>query len=164
VSRHDAPWGRSLILVSVLATLVSALVSAVSLRAMPGSGIGVWLPGLLPVLVVLLAALWTVRGYLLTDDAVLVQRLLWRTRLPLRGLLAAEVAPDAMRGSIRTLGNGGLFSFSGRFRNRALGSYRAWVTDTRRTVVLRFPERTLVLSPARPADFVREVSRHAVKR
>jgi hypothetical protein len=32
--------------------------------------------------------------------------------------------------------------------------YRAWVTDLRRTVVLGFPERTIVLSPDNPEEFV----------
>ena len=60
---------------------------------------------------------------------------------------------DARR-SIRTFGNGGLYSFTGWFRNTALGAYRAFVTDPHRTVVLHFPTRTVVVSPSAPEDFV----------
>ena len=55
-------------------------------------------------------------------------------------------------------GNGGLFSFSGRFRNREVGPYRAFVTDWTRAVVLFVPGRAIVVSPADPAAFVRAVA------
>jgi len=60
--------------------------------------------------------------------------------------------------SIRTCGNGGFFSFTGFYWSRKLKSYRAYVTDLRRTVVLRYERRTILLSPDSPEDFVRELS------
>ena len=68
-----------------------------------------------------------------------------------------------MRGSLRLFGNGGIFSITGLFRNRALGNYRAFVTDLKRTVVLRFPERIIVVSPECPEKFVAEISRFAFR-
>jgi hypothetical protein len=50
------------------------------------------------------------------------------------------------------------FSFSGYYRSLVLGRYRAFVTDLHRTVILRFPKRTVVLSPGSPEDFVQELS------
>jgi hypothetical protein len=88
---------------------------------------------------------------------VVVHRPLWNTRLPLIGLTEARFEPRAMHGSIRTFGNGGLFAFVGFYRNRTLGNYRAYVTDPARTVVLRFIDRTTVLSPDLPEEFVREL-------
>ncbi len=58
----------------------------------------------------------------------------------------------------RLCGNGGLFSFTGLCRNQALGSYRAFVTDETRTVVLRFPNRTAVVSPADPGKFAESLA------
>jgi len=55
-----------------------------------------------------------------------------------------------MRGSIRTSGNGGAFSFTGFYHNKRLRSYRAYVTAPRRTVVLRYADRRVVLSPGAP--------------
>jgi hypothetical protein len=60
----------------------------------------------------------------------------------------------AMKGSIRIFGNGGLFSFSGSFRNRKLGSYRAYVTDVKNAVVIKLPSGVLVVSPDSPDRFV----------
>ena len=110
-----------------------------------------------PLAIIFGAALFTIRGYTVTADAVLVHRLFWKTRVPLGGLQSVQSEPDAMLGGIRTFGNGGLFSFSGFFWNKTLGAYRAFVTDARRVVVLRFPDRTMVVSPSAPEDFVREL-------
>jgi hypothetical protein len=63
-----------------------------------------------------------------------------------------------MRGSFRLFGNGGMFSFTGWYRNRALGTYRAFVTDLKQTVVLRFEKKTIVLSPENPERFVSEIT------
>ena len=63
-----------------------------------------------------------------------------------------------MTGSIRTMGNGGLFSFSGRYRSRKLGSFRAYVTDLRNCVVLKLAEQVIVISPENPEMFVEILS------
>jgi hypothetical protein len=74
--------------------------------------------------------------------------------VPLAGLQKVEQEPQAMHRSLRLLGNGGAFSISGWFWNKRLGTYRAFVTDLNRCVVLRFHDRRVVLSPDRPEAFV----------
>jgi hypothetical protein len=74
-------------------------------------------------------------------------------------LREASVDAEAMRRSLRICGNGGLFSFSGWYRSKRLGVFRAYVTDLNRTVVLTFPRRKIVLSPDQPEAFV-EALRH----
>jgi hypothetical protein len=59
--------------------------------------------------------------------------------------------------SIRISGNGGLFVFCGLFRNSKLGVYRAFCTDASHAVVLRFPDRTIVVTPAQPEKFVNAI-------
>lgn len=117
---------------------------------------GLW-TALLPLVIVCGGALFTIRGYTVTSDAILVHRLFWTTRLALAGLQSAHFEPDVMGWSIRTFGNGGLFSFTGFFRNRRLGAYRAFITDPHRTVVLHFPTRTVVVSPDSPEEFVHDI-------
>jgi hypothetical protein len=113
---------------------------------------------LLPLVILLGTALFTIRGYGISSDAILVHRLLWSTRLPRAGLQSASVEPDALRGSLRVFGNGGGFSFSGFYYSKRLGSFRAFVTDRRRTVVLRYANRRVVLSPGTPEDFVQDLA------
>jgi len=119
----------------------------------------VWNAFLLTVLWLLLpgSALFTIRGYTVTPEAILVHRLLWSTRLPREGLIAATSEPKAMKGALRLCGNGGMFSFSGWFWSKKLGRFSAYVTDLNRTVVLRWDKRTAVVSPDDPEGFVREV-------
>ncbi len=150
---HRAPWGLRLrvstLLVVILAGGIVILPSVANTPGLPPE-----MAWIVAVLVLAGTAPFTVRGYEIADGAILVHRLFWKTRLPLADLRAAEVEPRAMAGSLRTFGNGGAFSFTGWFWNRRLGRYRAFVTDFGRTVVLRFTDRTIVISPADPGAFV----------
>ena len=147
---YKAPWSTSLVVTSSVVTAVCIGVSLLLLRD------GHTWHALLPLLIVFGGLLFTIRGYTVTSDAILVHRLLWSTRVPLSGCTSAEVAPEMSCG-IRLFGNGGLFSFSGWFRNRALGTYRSFVTDPHRRVVLRYSERPVVVSPASPDEFVHDI-------
>ena len=151
---YTAPWSMSLIAVSSLATI---LCLGVAISAIWRSHAVLSWAALVPLAIILGGILFTIRGYTVAPDAILVHRLFWTTRLPLAGLQSAEFEPDAMRRSIRTFGNGGLFSFSGFYRSTALGTYRAFVTDPHRTVVLHFPTRTVVVSPSAPEEFVQDI-------
>ncbi len=160
MGRFKAPWGKSLWVMSAIGTGICLGVSILLLRTNPPlrtSTLQFWL-GMLPLISIVVAALFTVRGYSVLGDSLFVERLFWSTRLSLAGLQSAEFRPDAVRGSIRTFGNGGFFSFTGSYRNRELGSYRAFVTDPKRIVVLRFPGRAVVLSPDSSEDLVRTLS------
>lgn len=151
---YEAPWSTSLLVISSAATLLAVSIAT----AIAWSAHQFTWEAMLPLAIVFGGALFTVRQYAITPDAILVYRLFWITRVPLAGLQSAAFEPDAMRGGLRTCGNGGLFSFTGFFWNKSLGMYRAFVTDSNRTVVLRFPGRTIVVSPSEPEDFVRQLN------
>ena len=154
MQHYTAPWSRLLVVISSFAVLLCGGISGVLLWQNPAGGR--WLQ-VLPVVLLLGAVPFVIRGYSITADAILVHRCGWTTRLPLAGLGSARAEPNAMSRSIRLFGNGGLFSFTGLFRNKALGNYRAFVTDLRRTVVLRYEKRTVVISPGEPDEFVRDL-------
>jgi hypothetical protein len=156
LKHYEAPWSTLLIVMSVLTTFLCLGVPAGARLALIGKLPPGWLGCvmLLPLGVLFGAALFTIRGYSIASDCILVHRLLWDTRLPRAGLESASVEPDAMRGSLRTFGNGGGFSFTGFYWNNRLGTYRAYVTDPHRTIVLRYAKRRVILSPATPEDFV----------
>lgn len=152
---HQAPWSTLLIVMSTMATLLCLGIPLVMVKH--GEHVPFWAV-LLPLSLVLGCALFTIRGYTITGNAILVHRLFWTTRLPRADLQSARFDPKAMRRSIRTFGNGGFFSFTGFYRNKLLGAYRAFVTDPHRAVVLRYSKRTVVVSPGAPEDFIRELS------
>ncbi len=154
MKHYKAPWSTLLIGVT---SAVTVLLLSISLgMAFYGHGFISWV-GLVPLAILAGSVPFTIRGYTVTSDAILVHRLWWGTRLPLSGLESVRFEPEAMRGSIRTFGNGGLFSFTGFFRNKALGAYRAFVTNQHQTVVLHYPGRTIVVSPSSPEEFVHDI-------
>jgi hypothetical protein len=112
---------------------------------------------LLPLLVLVGAAFFVIRGYTVSGQTLRIHRLGWDSTLDLQQLRSATVDPEAMRRSLRTFGNGGLFCFAGRFRSQKLGPYRAFATDPKRAVVLTFADRTVVVTPDDPAAFVAQL-------
>ena len=120
-----------------------------------------WLGALMiggPVFVVFGCAGYMIRGYRLSGHALCIRRLGWETRLDLIRLTSVTYDVAAMSRSFRIVGNSGFFAVTGWFWNRKLGRYRAYVTDPKRAVVLRFDDRVVVVSPDRPAEFVAAVS------
>jgi hypothetical protein len=151
----SAPWGRTVRGATVLSLVVLALPMLAAMFA------PIELPLLAAVLLIAVPPLIVaetfaarVRGYTLTEDAITVRRGMWNTRLPLTGLRSVTGDVDAMGGSVRVFGNGGLFSITGRYWNRRLGWYRAFATDRSRAVVLRYADRTIVITPHDPQHFI----------
>ena len=159
MKHYKAPWCTALIVVSILATLLClgiAFGTPLLPRPKHGGEVGMWLRWL-PLAMAPICALFTIRGYSITPDAILVHRLFWSTRLPRAGLESAVFDPKAMCKSIRTCGNGGFYSITGWYWSKTLKSYRAYVTDPRRAVALRYDRRRIVLSPGDPEDFIHEL-------
>jgi len=110
-------------------------------------------------LFLILALPFMIRGYVVSEGMLVIRRLGWETKIPLDNLQSLDVIPHAMHGAIRLFGNGGLFSITGLYRSKALGNFRAFVTDLNHTVVLHFPGRTVVISPDDPTEFIDAVKR-----
>ena len=158
MKHFNAPWGRALLWVSVLSVVVclgASILLMTTTRQAPFFLLPLFICLILAL--VLGTALFTIRGYTITPDAILIHRLLWDTRLPRKGLISATSEPKVMNRSLRICGNGGMFSFTGWFWSKSLGRYKAYVTDLNRTVVLRWEKRTAVVSPDDPEGFVREL-------
>lgn len=149
-----------LVLVSVLGSTVLLGLPLMALAAVPRLPLGLALLVIgLPLTIVVACLAFTVRGYDLASGELVIRRGIGATRFPLDGLRSVDHDPEALRGSWRTFGNGGLFSFSGWFRNKRLGNYRAFVTDHARAVILTWRDHTIVISPDRPEDFVEALER-----
>ena len=153
-----APWGITLKVITVLLILILVGIALIGILSGPRQNIG-WILGMivLPLVFLITTAFFTIRGYILTPQTLFVKRLGWKSKLDLTNLTSAEADPKAMSKSIRTCGNGGLFCFAGAFYNRKLGSYRAFATDPKRAVVLKFTNRTIVVTPDKPDEFVEKI-------
>lgn len=153
-----APWGTMLKVMSTLTTvLLLGVFGGMAISGRASSPLEILLYLLIPLLILAGGLLFVVRGYRLTCEGLSVRRLLWDTRVGLGVVRRVEHDPKAMTGAIRTWGNGGLFSFSGRFRSGKLGSFRAWVNDNGNCVIIETLSGTLVVSPGDPERFAKEV-------
>lgn len=158
-SSFNAPWGWPLKVTTFIASLILLGVSAIGLFSGPEGNVW-WITfmAIAPLVMLLVCSLFTIRGYVLDGETLLVQRLLWATTVDLNGLKSAHVDPEAMTKSLRTFGNGGLFCIAGQFSNEKLGGYRALATNTKLAVVLRFRDRTVVITPDCPDGFVKSIT------
>lgn len=157
---HSAPWGKLLVGMTLFSSSVLLGTSAlVLLRVREPWGVGA-ATAALSLAALVGGVLFSILGYRIDGAHLYVRRPLWETAVDLRELESTEADPDAMKGSIRTFGNGGLFSFTGRYKSKKLGHYRAFVNKAANAVVLRFPDRTVVLSPGDPAAFVDDLLGH----
>jgi hypothetical protein len=150
-----APWSRSLRSISsfAIAFLLAATLAAAFAwwrTRVPLAMLAI----VLPPLILMLCVLCIVRGYVLTSEEIVVKRLGWMNRLPIEGLISVGGDNEAMLGSWRLLGNGGLLSYSGYFWSRRTGRYRAFATDPSRAVVLCYPQRKIVITPDDPQRFI----------
>ena len=132
----------------------TALMIGISIAIMISGEQHVWLLAVVVNAVWMISALFTVRGYRLQDQTLFIQRLFWETKLELQDLEKAYLERDAFRRSFKTFGNGGLFSFSGYFKSKKLGTFRCWVTDQQQSVVLIIKGKTRVISPGSPESFL----------
>jgi hypothetical protein len=155
-AEFSAPWGRSLRRVTAVSVVVLLLLVPAGLVGVPRQ-----LPLLrfaaagIPLLALLGALPFMVRGYALTDRVIRVRRLAWDSVLPLAGLVAVTGEPEGLRRSLRLFGNGGLFAISGWFWNRRWGRFRAYATDPERAVLLRYRNGAkVVLTPGDVQQFI----------
>lgn len=150
-----APWSRRLSYSTLAFILILFAVSIVGKTGVRHPDFfAVFMVTGVPLLVVAGSSLFMIRGYVITESTLFVQRFLWHSRIDLTELESFEIDPEAMSGSARTLGNGGLFCIAGYFRNDKLGKYRAFATDPRLSVVLHLADRTVVVTPDNPQQFV----------
>lgn len=158
-----APWPRSLKVSSAVGTMLLVGVSVAAYRAVPvptgfthyfGAVIAI-----VPAVILILSILFMVTGYAVSSSELTIQRPLWATEIPLSCLQRVSLDPAICNKSVRIFGNGGLYGFTGLYQNSRLGRYRLFATDIARSVVLRFPDRTVVITPAAPDAFVEHMRR-----
>lgn len=156
-----APIGVRVRFVTLIVLAVLAAVAVFNVAwawGRPSAARGLWPMVLAPLAGLILTgavALFSrVCGYRLVERDLQVVRLGRINRYPLEGLTAVESDRAALQGAWKKLGNDGLGAITGRFSSRKLGPFVALVTDPAQAVILRWPDRCLVVSPDRTGYFV----------
>ncbi len=149
-------WATTLAFAVVVLAMVAVTVAMLRERQ-PAPWPVLLLP---PGIFVLFAVIWhgaRVKRYRLTADELCIERTFQTVRYPLAGLQSVSFDREAMRGALKVAGNDGLGAVAGRFRSRRLGKFRAYLTDREHAIVLRWPERCLVISPRLHSLFMDDV-------
>lgn len=134
----SASWDRTTL---VLSGFVFVLLAGVGFFV---RNPGIWV---LMALIFGLGYAFSPRGYFVSDDVIVVRRLIGSVRFPLADLREARRAtPDDLRGCIRVFGSGGLFGYYGLFRTSALGTI-PWYLTNRQNMVLVRGLKTAMFSP-----------------
>ena len=160
--QFSAPWSRFL---KVMSTIITVIICVAFWLAAPISSevesfsFQLFL-AILPVVILGSSAIFIIRRYEISNDDIEIVRIIGRTKYALDNIESIESNPKATELSIRTMGNGGLYSISGFFRNKQLGAYRAYVTDAENCVVIKRKKGSpIVISPDDPTEFVEQVRR-----
>ena len=153
--RFGAPWDRQLL------TSTIALLAVIAITAIAGvsGAIQANLRGIAWAVAVFSASVaigaWGLapRGFAIGDRRLRLLKNGWpSTEIPLDEIRTiALLDQDALSGSLKILGMGGLFGYYGLFRSPTLGSYRLHATRAGGLVLVRTGSRTFVLTPE-PAD------------
>lgn len=163
VKLYQAPWGRRVWLITTTVTVLGIATTAALPLLLPVRKTedrwALWLAPAVVCAIIGGTALWMIRRFELTDEALVVRRPLWANSLPLATVESAEVDARACEGAWKTTGNDGLFAMHGRFRSKRLGKFQAYVTDPANSVVLKVTGDIIVVSPANPRQFVNDLNR-----
>lgn len=92
-------------------------------------------------------------GYIVTDDTVIIKRPASDKHLSMHDIKSVVAADHgSMRWSMRIFGNGGLFGYTGFFRNSTFGIMRWYATRRSNYVVLVMnDDRKVVVTPDDPS-------------
>jgi hypothetical protein len=143
---HILSWGISAMFIAILVNLSHLDIPA------PYDTIAI-----LPLMALIITPpFFIIRGYKIDTDRqlLIIKRLGWNTIFSLNFIQAVYHDEKSMKSSIRLFGNGGLFSFTGLYRNKTLGMYRAYVNDPKYAVVIEWPDHNIVVTPKDPEEFV----------
>lgn len=115
-------------------------------------------PALLIVLILATVGLHLLRDYILsyriTSNCIAIHRPLWDLSFSRDELLTATLDPQALADKRWSFSERKGLGHCGRFTSRRFGDFQSFVTDPRNSVVLRFPGKTIVVSPEEPRAFL----------
>jgi hypothetical protein len=120
--------------------------------------------GLFMILLPVITYFYMPRFYVVTDEALLIKRRAGNFRIPISSINKIELASkEDMRLTMRTFGNGGMFGFTGYFRNSKFGKMRWFVTQrTNYIVITTNDQKKYVVSPDEPEMMADDLARSII--
>jgi hypothetical protein len=96
-SEFNAPWGKSLKVMTGLSATILVGIPVIGIFTGPHGSL-LWILGMIvmPLSMLFIVSLFSIRGYMLTTDSLLIRRLIWNSRIALSGLQSIKVGADAI--------------------------------------------------------------------
>ncbi len=161
-----APWGKFLIVMTSIALTILlgcvvtgffGIIGIITIRLDEYYLLWNLLMFGIPGITIISTLFLMIRKYEIQGSKLLIHRLGWKKVIDLSNIETVKADPKAVNSSIRLFGNGGLFAFSGIYRNKELGNYRIFATDFKNNVVIKTSEKTYVITPENPETFVEKL-------
>lgn len=162
-SSFKAEWSPTVIISTVVlfAVLLTASFFLLKTFSMPGLGTRLMGGAVLALLLATLVFSWLLSplGYSIDEENLTIIRRFKPIAIRLAEIKEAQVsAPALMSGSIRLLGNDGLWGRYGRYHSPAFGAYYLYVRSGKAPVLVQGADK-YVLGPERPEEFVQTLNR-----
>jgi hypothetical protein len=167
VKVFSASWDRSMwILNSILVVLLGGITITLLVAGIYGMrenmccGIFVLVASLLPVVILIVGAAFAPRQYQITDDSILVKRLLAKdVKIALSEVYLIEAVSYkyVFKKSLRIFGSGGGFGIYGDFTSPNLKYFKAYMTRRNKLVLIRILDKPFVLTPDDVEGFISAV-------
>lgn len=98
------------------------------------------------VTILLIGHLYKIKGYRITEDALIIERSIGEKIFLLNEIRSVEIPPkESMRWTIRTFGNGGLFGYWGKFVNTTYGSMTWYATRRSNYILIKTKDEGLIV-------------------
>lgn len=149
-------WSNEVILITIMWILVviSCLAPLFFISAVP-HGLK-WLLGIIILGSVIFAAAYSPLSLSIDSDKVTLKKLIGQIVIPLEEIRTVKkINKNAISGSIRTFGSGGVFGYLGRFKNRNLGKYSMYITERKNLILIKTENRQYVFNCSEPDAFIK---------
>lgn len=98
-------------------------------------------------------------GYTIDEKNLTIVRMMRPVVIPLSGITKAEAAvPGLLYGSVRLVGNDGLWGRYGKYSNAALGRYYLYVRSGKGQLLIEAANK-YIIAPERPQEFLQSLER-----
>ena len=149
--------------ISVIALILSTIVPYFLLSKSNQNIITITIASILPLIAIPITLAFTIKGYAVNKDQIIINRLASPKVINIKNITKIYKDPSATKDSSRNLGIGGMFVYSGIFNNKQLGNYEIYATNTEKSVVIIENQRTTIISPENPDEFINFINYQKVK-
>jgi hypothetical protein len=146
--------------------LIALIVAAIPIFFELPSYVG-FFPGILVVTVIIIAYLYSVKSYKVTDEKLVIMRpiSLFDKEISLSKIESVRVlGKDDYKWKVRTMGNGGFLGYTGYYANQKIGNFKMYATSRTNgiLIILKEKQRKIVISPDDTA-MVDDLQKHIKK-